>query len=795
MRRVLPPFQPNERSAWSQDLNTDTTTENKEDKLVLGVCVFLVLAVLAVFGQTAGFMFLNFDDGMYVYENPVVQQGLRWPGVAWAFRYAAIGHWHPLTWLSHMADCQLFGLWPGGPHLVNVALHAGSSVLLFLLLRTMTGTLWRSALVAAVFAVHPLRAESVAWVAERKDVLSGLFFMLTLWAYVRYARQPSRGKFAIVVLLYALGLLSKNMLVTLPLVLLLLDWWPLRRMNPPLADGEKGVRGQWAVLVWSLVKEKLPLFVLAAGSCVATILAPEKVASFGHVSTWQRLGGAFVCYCFYLRDIVFPTGLAIPYLFPPHGFPLWEVILAGTALLGISVAVAAGRRRRPYLVVGWLWFLGMLFPVIGLVQISFYTHADRYTYLPSIGLTMAITWALADWTEAWKHGRVAAGGMMAVVVGTLIACAHHQTSYWRDSETLWTRTLAATSGNYVACYNLGVIRLMKGRPDDAMTDFRKALEFNPDYAPALNNLGGNFMAKDDLRDAIPLLRRAVAADPSYEIASCNLGQALAQIGQLPEAIVCYRQALELKPDYAEAHYGLGAAFFAQHQWEEAIRQLRKALDLKPGFPEASFCLGRALLRKGDFDGAMDFLEANAKAGLYPTDQWLDLGNDFLQKSYFEDAVLCFQREAAIHPGSADAGASLGLAFYENGQPREAVEAWQKTLEIKPDLMVIRNGLAWLLATTPDASLRNGTKAIALAEAASQASANADPVVLHTLAAAYAEAGRFADATSTARRARELAATQKNENLAAQLETEMKQYEADKPTREAPRRVESVKPEN
>ena len=293
--------------------------------LVVCICVFLALAVLAVFGQTAGFGFVNLDDPMYVSENPVVQRGLTWKGALWALSYGKIGHWHPLTWLSHMADCQMYGLWAGGHHLTNVALHAAATALLFLVLRAMTGTLWRSAFVAAVFAIHPLRAESVAWIAERKDVLSGVFFMLTLGAYAHYARHPSRGRYAAMALMFGLGLLSKNMLVTLPFVLLLLDWWPLGRMNgrengacgmENAGRGEQGTRG---VPFWRLVKEKIPLFLLSVGSCLATFLAPEKVVNFHRVPVRERVGNAVVSCVTYLRQMVFPEGLANPYPFPHNG--------------------------------------------------------------------------------------------------------------------------------------------------------------------------------------------------------------------------------------------------------------------------------------------------------------------------------------------------------------------------------------------------------------------------------------------------------------------------------------------
>ncbi len=427
--------------------------ETSEARQVLGVCIFLVLAVLVVFGQTAGFGFVNYDDQMYVYENPVVQKGLTLKGTLWALTYGKIGHWHPLTWLTHMADCQVYGLWAGGHHLTNVALHAVTAALLFLVLRALTGALWRSAFVAALFAVHPLRVESVAWIAERKDVLSGMFFMLTLWAYMDYARQPSRRRYWAVALLYAFGLLCKNMLVTLPFVLLLLDWWPLGRMEP--MEGRKAGPQSPGIPFWRLVREKIPLLLLSIGSCVATALVSEHVWKRGHVPVLERIGNALVSYVIYLRQMVFPEDLAIPYLYPPNGLAAWKVCLAFVVLAGVTAGVVACWKKRPYLLVGWLWYLGMLVPAIGLVQISYYAHADRYTYLPGIGLAMAGTWAVADWSAGWKYRRVALGGVMIVVVGAIIGLSHVQTSYWRDSESLWTRVLICAPDNCVAHSCLG----------------------------------------------------------------------------------------------------------------------------------------------------------------------------------------------------------------------------------------------------------------------------------------------------------------------------------------------------
>jgi tetratricopeptide (TPR) repeat protein len=708
-----------------------------------------------------------------VFENPVVKKGLSVQSVGWAFTHAQVANWIPLTTLSHMLDCQIFGLNAGGHHIVNVLWHAADVVLLFLVLRQLTGNLWRSAFVAALFAVHPLRAESVAWVSERKDVLSGFFFMLTIGAYVHQVRKPSRAGYVAMVLLFALGLLAKSMVATLPCVLLLLDYWPLGRLHN---------RRQFL----DLVGEKIPLFAIAAAACVATAVVPGLVITDAHrLPILDRIGNALVSYVVYLRQLIYPMGLANPYPNAPNGHSVWAMWLAFVVLAAISVGVVACRKRRPCLLMGWLWYLGMLFPVIGIVQISAYAaHADRFTYLPGIGLALAGTWAVADWSVRWKYRRLILSGLMIAVIGAAAACAHIQTSYWRDSESLWNRALSCTSNNYVAHYNLGIILLEKGEQDNATSEFRLAVLIKPDYVAALNNLGGNLAAKGSNVEAIANFKKALEIDPNYEMAHYNLGHALAAEGRIDEAIAQYRKALEIKPDYANAHCGLGTSLITKKQWGESIAQFRKALEIKPDFPEARRNLGIALLRNGDFDEAMICLEKSAGAGADTLAKWFNLGRDFLQKGNLEEAIACFRQAIKIDPRSVDACAYLGLAYFKNGQTKEAIDFWQQALEIKPALNNIRNNLAWLLATSPDASLRNGAKAVTEAEQADQLSGGADPMILRTLAAAYAEAGRFREATTTAQRALRLAAAQNNSELTSKLQKEIKLYEANTPMRDS-----------
>ena len=406
---------------------------------VVGVCCLLVVIVLLVFGRTLRYGFVNFDDNDYVYQNAEVTKGLTLQGIVWAFTDSHAGNWHPLTWLSHMLDCQLYGLNAGGHHLTNVLLHAATAILLFLVLRQMTAALWPSAFVAAVFAVHPLRVESVAWVSERKDVLSGLFFMLTLHAYVRYARSPfSLRHYLAVAICLGLGLMSKPMLVTMPLVLLLLDYWPLGRVQ--LTGSRPTLRA-----LRPLLREKLPLLLLAAGSSVVTFVVQRgAMGSSKHLPLQVRLLTAMVSYGDYVAKMIWPDSLAVLYSYQPE-VSVWKIACGGVLLLSVTVAAVMSARRVPYLIVGWLWYLGMLIPVIGIVQVGDQSQADRYTYLPQIGLYLIVAWATKDWTVSWRYRRQMLGASAFIVITALMACTTIQTSYWRNSELLWEHTLSCTS--------------------------------------------------------------------------------------------------------------------------------------------------------------------------------------------------------------------------------------------------------------------------------------------------------------------------------------------------------------
>jgi len=565
------------------------------------VCIFLAAAVWAVFGQTRLHDFVNYDDNDYVYGNPVITQGLTWNGTVWAFTHRHAGNWHPLTTLSHMLDCQIYGLHPAGHHLTNVLLHTVTVILWFLLLGNLTGAFWRSAFVAAVFAIHPLRVESVAWVAERKDVLSGLFFVLTLWAYARYVQcfqvknPKSKVWYGLALGWFALGLMSKPMLVTLPFILLLLDYWPLNRIENRglgIADGRR------------LVGEKLPFFLLAAVDCGVTFFAQNKAAwSFQSIDFPSRMGNALISYAVYLGQMVLPVNLALLYPHPGNHLFMGKVVLALLVLILISAGVLIGRRRQPWLLVGWLWYLGMLVPVIGLVQVGTQARADRYTYLPQMGLYLLLTWSVAAISSKWPWRRAVLGTAAAVILAGLMMVAHVQTRYWKNSITLWTHTLNCTSGNYTAYNNLGIALADQGKPAEAMRCYRQAIQLKPDYADAQRNLGAMLILQGNVDEAIQHLDRALQLKPDFAEAHNDLGVILAQKGKPDEAVQHFAQALQLNPDYAPSHRNLGSMLMLQGRLDEAVQHLNRALQLKPDFAEADNDLGAALAAQGKLDDA------------------------------------------------------------------------------------------------------------------------------------------------------------------------------------------------
>jgi tetratricopeptide (TPR) repeat protein len=547
--------------------------------------------VFLVFGQTYRFDFINYDDDYHVYANASVTNGLTFSGLAWAFRHSHEDYWHPLDFVSHMVDCQLFGLNPAGHHLVNVSLHALVAVLLFLVLRRMTGALWPSAFASVIFAIHPLRVESVAWISERKDLLHGLFFVLTLAAYMRYVRRPgSLGRYLVVVFCFVLGLMSKPTLMPLPFLLLLLDYWPLGRFG--------GNESHLTVLS-RLVAEKVPLLVLSLLSCLEAAAGNSSAfISSRQVSLGFQLANSLTSYVAYLRQSVWPANLALLYPFPASGVPVEELCFSVVFLALTSAGAFLARKRHPHLFIGWFWFLGMLVPMIGIIQAGAYARADRYTYLPHIGLCILVAWTAKSLMPARRASRRILAVGMASLVGLLVLSAWKQTGYWRNSETLWRHTLACTSGNPIAHISLGAALVAENRYPEAVEQFQAALAINPDSAEAYYNFAATLAAQNRRAEAIECYRRALERRPDYAKALNNLGILLAAAGRADEAVQCFRSALASKPGYAEAGNNLGIMLAGQSRLPEAIVLFRKAVAAEPAYVDARLNLGNALLLTG-----------------------------------------------------------------------------------------------------------------------------------------------------------------------------------------------------
>jgi tetratricopeptide (TPR) repeat protein len=693
----------------------------RDGSLLAGwIAVFLVLGTFAAYWRVQGNEFVDYDDGDYVFENAVVQQGMTASGVVWAFTSGHASNWHPLTWLSHMLDCDLFGLSAGGHHLTSLIFHALNSVVLFGVLRRLTRRCWPSAFVAAFFAIHPLHVESVAWAAERKDVLSTFFGLLALLAYAHYARASelhrsnSRLAYAFSLLFYALSLMSKPMLVTLPFVLLLLDYWPLGRIAAvagQCAEGQGGLCSAVAACWRRVVAEKTPFFLLAAISCVITFLVQRGATVMGLDSHGlaARLGNACTAYVVYVRKLVWPLDLA--FFYPLMPVATWVAVTCGVLLLALTLLVVVQRRAWPHGLVGWLWFVGMLVPVIGLVQVGEQAMADRYTYLPAVGVFIALTWSADAWLRDRPSHIPAVTGLALLGLLCCGVLTWKQTGHWRNSRTLLERALAVTENNFLAHNNLGVILAKEGDGTAAARHFREAIRMKPTYARAQRNLAGTLLQMGRTEEAAEQYRVAAELAPQDAESLRQLGTTLAQLGKLDEAAAACARAAALAPADALARYDYGLVLTLQGRFRDAATQLEASLRLNRDDPLTHLQLGLTLQRLGDWRTALAHMD----------------------------------RAVHLRPGWPEA---LGRA-------------------------------AWLLATAPEAALRNGPQAVRLAQRASQLTGENQPGVLDTLAAAYAAAGSFSNATTVAQQAIALADKAGLQQLAEETRSRLKLYQAGK----------------
>jgi tetratricopeptide (TPR) repeat protein len=613
----------------------------------LTVCLLLATATFAVFWQVRQYDFVNLDDKMYIVDNRHVLSGLTIDGVKWAFTSFYASNWHPLTWLSHMLDIDLFGVNAGRMHQVNVFFHIAGALLLFLVLDRMTGALWRSAFVAALFALHPLHVESVTWIAERKDVLSAFFWMLTLGAYVLYTEKKCPGRYLAALFFFALGLMAKPMLVTLPFVLLLLDVWPLNRLqvgksarnlgvepvekltkreksrkkrkakeydvNPPPVAAQIGdTQLEWSRLL-SLVREKIPFFVLSAASSLITIYAQQQgaaVVSMERIPLFMRLANAVMSYIFYIGKTIWPRNIAVFYPYP-DAWPLWQVGGAFLLLSGITVMAVYCVKHHPHVTVGWFWYLGTLVPVIGILQVGMQAMADRYTYIPLVGLFIALAWSVPELLQKWRHGKAAVIAAAALILVGLTAVTWTQTGYWRNSITLFEHALKVTDRNHLAHNNLGVALNAAAEKEKAAFHYAEAIRINPRYSNYHYNFANYLASQGRTDEAIVHYTHAIRLEPDYFNAHNNLGLARASRREFREAAIHYREALRIRPGAAQGvHYNLAIVLSNQGDRQEAERQLREAIRLEPNFAEAHNELGRVLAMQGKTqEGIVHFREA------------------------------------------------------------------------------------------------------------------------------------------------------------------------------------------
>ncbi len=715
----------------------------------------LVALTFAVFSGVRDHEFVDYDDH-FITQNPDLKQGLDADTLVRAFTTSYSANWIPLTWISLHLNHAVHGMEPAGFLLTNAALQALAAVLLFLALSRMTGSPGASAFVAAVFAVHPLQVESVAWVAERKDALAGMFWSAALLAYAFYSERNSWARYGVVIAALTLGLLSKPIVVTLPLVLLLLDYWPLGRLGAPIPDRDR---------LLACVREKLPMFVLVAAVAAITLGVQQAGGSMQlgeQLPLAWRLENAVVSLCAHVLKRLRPSGLAAFYPHPLGGIPIWQTLAAGAALAAISFGVVRAAGDRPYLLVGWFWFLITLVPMLGLVQVGAQARADRYTYLPLIGLALAVAWGARDLLRSRPGGTRVLAVAAAVSVAGLALAAHAQVATWRDTFTLFERAVAVTDDNFFAHHRLGAAHYRVGRFEEAERHYRESLRLEPRQADTRVEFANLLSGRQRADEALAYYREAARLDPRNPRAVSFLADALVRAEHFDEARPWLERALASHdrdvaagvawtgPSAARLHTGLGQVSVAQGRIAEALRHHQQALLLEPGNRDARAQMGLALVRAGRFEEARPYLEESLRES----------------------------------PDVAPLHAALALVFAGTGHPDVAIRMNRRALELDPGFSDAANNLAWLLATSDDALLRDATEAVRLAEQAVAASGEApDPGRLDTLAAALAASGRFDEAAQLADRAAELAESGGQAPMGAVLREHAALFRSGQPYRE------------
>jgi len=645
------------------------------------ICILLSALVLAVYWKVQYHEFINYDDGRYITENKHVKSGLSKENFIWAFTHSHSSNWHPITWLSHMLDSHFYGLNPNGHHLTSLGLHIANSLLLFLVLCRMTGEVWKSCFVASLFAFHPINIESVAWVSERKSVLSTFFWLITTWAYVNYVQKKNFIRYSIVFLFFILGLMSKPMLVTLPFVFLLLDYWPLNRFKIPPANKPPSAKevNQIKSSLLSLFIEKIPFLVLVVGSSTITLIAQKSWGSIVSLETaplTSRISNALVSYLKYLEKMVWPNNFSIFYPYPTDGFVLWKVLMSVLVLTTITFVSIRLIKKAPYLAVGWFWYLGTLIPVIGLVQVGQQAMADRYAYIPFIGMFIIIAWGLPELLKNYLFRKKLILFLAGIYFSVLMTLCWIQLQYWENSIKIFQHAINVTVKKYpsfVGIYNnLGVVLIAQNKFEEARTNLKKAVELQPNYPESQNNLGYALSELNRFSEANIHYKKAIRLKPDYAEAHNNLANSLSKKSNFNQAIIHYKKAIQLKPEYSEAHFNLGVTLNKWNHSEEAISQLEEAIRLEPNFFQAHLALGNILILKDKFERALYHLEITIKIDPNNSIAHNSLGSILGQQGNLKKAIAHFNTSLKLNPFYEEAHQNLGTALAGMGLPEQAV---------------------------------------------------------------------------------------------------------------------------
>jgi len=627
----------------------------KRHQKILTIYLLLILTILVTYWQVKDFNFVSYDDELYVTENSQVQAGISVDGTIWAFTTFRAGNWHPLTWLSHMLDCELYGLNPMGHHWTNLLFHITNTLLLFFMFQKMTGSMWRSAFVAALFALHPLHVESVAWVAERKDVLSTFFGMLTILAYIRYVKKRNFFRYSLIFILLSLGLMAKPMLVTMPFVLLLLDFWPLERL--------KYYSPNQSSKLFSLIYEKIPLFIPVTISSVLTILAQKEVGALYSIEVLPittRIANALISYNSYIFKTIWPQSLAVFY---PHTLgimSLWNVLLAAFAIAGISFFSIRLLKQHPYVAIGWFWYLGTLVPVIGLIQVGSQGMADRYTYIPLIGLFIIVVWGMPDLLKKSHSNKIILTVFAIILIFVFSTRSYFQIRHWENSATVFKNAIQTTKNNWLAHRELGLALMRKGKLDEAVFYYKKALQIRPKYLTALDNLGMTLHQLGRFEEALFYYSKALKIYPNDSGIHNNTANVLTALGKLEEAIKHYRKAILITPDFAEPHYNLANILIIQKKIDEAVFHYESAIKKDSEYSDAYYSLGCILLRQKKFKEALvNFIQV-IKINPDYKQAYNQIGIILLQRGKIKKAEKFFSKAVQIDPGYKDATNNLLL---------------------------------------------------------------------------------------------------------------------------------------